>query len=451
LILADSLDKAEKIIIAIKSKERENPEVFLKLGNLYFAQRIFALAETNYKTVLEFEPENIPARISLAVSYYWLGNQESANADLRNEYYSRCLAEWGIVSEKDPKNAKAWFMQGKILYFAKKYRESAKAFEEYILLRPSDIDARWMLGKSYFQVAMCDKARVNLEMVAEKNDSLKDEAKLFLAQCFLESEQYPECIEKYNQIQTPLAMADRRRLGRAYLASGDSLDAYKTWREAYDEDPNDPNNVNFIRLSVLQMGTMKPKMRTEAVELGELWLSNPKAPEKFKQSMLYVVGQHYLFLDSMEKDTTGHIKSFKAIEFLNKSIAIDSQHVYSYMYLGDAYAKIDSIDKALATFNKSIEIAKQDTAKYKRTMISLYSKAGGIYYKNKQWDELIKLSTDWTAMQPKVEYAWMFLGLAYHSKEDIAQAKKAYKKCLEINPKNKTAKQSLKQIKVAGQ
>lgn len=447
LIMADSLDKAEKIIVSIRSKDKDNPDVYLKLGNLYFAQKIYPLAETNYKKVLEFDENNIQARIDLAVCYYWLGNG-TEDKDLRNDYYNRCLDEWKIVSEQDPKNAKAWYMQGKILFFAKKYQRSVEAFENYVKLRPSDIEARWMLGKSHFETGDCDKSRESLEMVIENNAERRDEAYLMIAQCFHENDMHEKAVETYNLISEPLGMKDRRRLGMSYFNSGDSLTAYKIWREAYEEDSSDPNNRNYLRLSAMQMGTMKPKLRTEAVETAELWLSNPEAEDKYKPQMLYLVGQHLIFLDSLDEDTTNRALTRKAIDYLHQSVALDSNYVYSWMYLGDAYAKIDSMEKSVENFYKAVEICKTDSAKYYGLMGSVYAKIVSIFYEDKDWSGLKEHSDNWAEDQPDSEYAWLYLGFANHfaTPPNYPAAKAAYRKCLEINGKNKYARDYLNKL-----
>ncbi len=449
LILADSIKKAEKILVSARSRDDENSNVYLKLGNLYFAQKIYALAETNFKKALEYDEMNTPARINLAVSLYWLGNRAATN-DLRVEYYKRCLQEWKVVSEQQPKNAKAWYMQGKILFFAGKYVASAIAFEEYIKLRPSDIEARWMLGKSYFEAGKCNEARENLEMVAKDATERQNEANLLLAQCFYEAKEFSQAVEKYNLIKD-LNMADRRRLGTAYLKSGDSLSAYKTWLDAYNEDSEDLNNIQYLRLTALQMGSMKPKMRVEATEVIEKWLANPKAPQEDKSTMLYTAGQHYLLLDTLKNDTTNHALTYKAIDYLGKSIEINPDFPYAYMFLGDAYAKIDSTDKALEVFAAGIESAKQDTVKHKSAARSLYIKTCSIHMKAKDWKKLIEAANQWIEAQPKSEFAWLYLGFGQHSLQNYSEAKKAYRKTLEINPKNKTASKQLKAITDAGQ
>jgi tetratricopeptide (TPR) repeat protein len=443
LILADSMDKAEKMIVAIRSKDDENPDVYLKLGNLYFAQNIYQLAETNYKQVLKMDDKNIQARINLAVSYYWLGNG-AADKDLMNDYYNRCLDEWTIVSDQDPMNAKAWEMQGKILFASQKYKRSAEAYANYIKLRPSDIDARWKLGKSYYEAADCDGARENLEMVVNNDPEKKDEANTLIARCYYENKNYPKAIETFLKI-SDIEMKDLRRVGMAYLNTGDSLKAYDTWMKAYDEDPSDLTNIKYLRQTAFLMGSMKPKMRVEAVDVAKKWLANPNAPEENKATMNYVAGMHLIFLDSAEVDTTDRALTREGISYLEKSIELNPNYVYSYMYLGDGYAKIDSNDKAVEIFYKGVEICKSDSAKYYKTMTGIYSKIASVFYGAKDWSGLKEHATNWSTDQPDSEYAWLYLGFAnqYAATPNKSEAIKAFKKCLAINPKNKYANKGI--------
>jgi tetratricopeptide (TPR) repeat protein len=247
-------------------------------------------------------------------------------------------------------------------------------------------------------------------------------------------------------------MADRRRLGLAYLNSGDSLTAYKTWQDAYRDSSEDLNNLNYIRITALQMGSMKPKMRVEAIEMCELWLANPQAPDEYKPAMYYTAGLHMLFLDSLdsELDTTNRALTRKSIEYFNKSIALDSQYVYAWFYMGDAYSRIDSTEKAIISFDEAIKICQSDTAKYSKSFTLIYNKLCGLHYTNKDWPALIDASTRWTVDEPKVEWGWLYLGIANYYAENNSAAKAALRKCISINPANKSAKGLLQQMEGAG-
>lgn len=446
LIRTDSLKKAELIITQVKAKNPKNPDAFVMLGNLYFAKQIFALAENNYKEALELDPSNLSARANLAESYYWLGNGEK-DTTLMNEYYRRCLEEYNKVTTAEPKNAKAWLRQGKILFASTRFPEAAATLNQYIKLRPSDLDGRWMLGKSMFEINRCDSAATNLEMVASKIDSLADQANLMLAQCYSESKTYDKSIVKYKPLYEKgvLTAPDQRRYGQAYFFSGDTLKAFEIWNTLIKADPNDEANCRYMTIMIKLMTKMQ--LRTQAIEIGDYWLANSKCDQADKANILFIMGNNYINLDT----DTDHSPARKSIVYLNQAIAIDPMNIYAYLYVGDAYVKLDSVPKGIEFYKSGIYKAKSDTVKYGKQLVASYNKICGLYLKDKKYAELKKTAQDWTVDQPSSEWGWFYLAIAYHSTEDRDNARKYYKKVLMINPNNQLARKQLTALDSSGE
>jgi len=452
LIRADSLKTAEIIITQVKSKNSKNPEAYVMLGNLYLAKRIYALAENNYKQALDLDPTNVDARSNLGESYYWLGNSERDSA-LMNEYYNRCLTEFNIVTKEDPKNAKAWLRQGKILFAANRYGEAATTLNQYIKLRPSDLDGRWMLGKSMFQIRMCDSAAINLEMVAAKIDSLANEANLMLAQCNYENKDFPKAIEKFLPLYSKgvLSAIDQHRLGQAYFMSADSLKAFEVWTKLAVDSTSYTSSCKLMS-NMMKLMT-KMLLRTRAIEMGELWLKNATCEPSDKANVLFVMGNNYIFL-ATAKDISPALKieySLKSLPYLKESNQLDPANIYTYLYMGDAYVNIDSVKKGLEYYQFAINRCKEDTLKYSKQLLASYNKICGSYLNQKKYPELKKISQEWSIDQPKVEWGWFYLAIAYHSMGESADAIKNYKKVLAINPNNATARKQISALNSSGE
>ncbi|MEI6090773.1 MAG: tetratricopeptide repeat protein [bacterium] len=444
LIRGDSLKTAELIITQVKSKNSKNPDAYVMLGNLYFAKQIYVLAENNYKEAIAIDASNLSARANLAESYYWLGNAENDSA-LRNTYYGRCLTEYNSVTTSDPKNAKAWLRQGKILFASGRYDDAASAMNKYIRLRPSDLDGRWILGKSMFEINRCDSAAINLEMVASQIDSLADQANLMLAQCNFESKNYAKSIEKYTPLYNKgvLNTMDQRRLGQCYFMSGDTLKAFELWTTIINLDPQAEANCKLMNNIVKLMTRMQ--LRTRAIEMGEKWLANSTCDPADKANILFIMGNNYITLATI-KDSVPALKleyATKSLPYLKESNKLDPANIYTYLYLGDAYVKLDSVPKGIEYYQSGIAKAKSDTAKYGRQLTASYQKTCGLYLKDKKYTELKKLAQEWTVDQPNSEWSWFYLAIAYHSLENVAEAKKYYKKVLAINPNNQLARKQI--------
>ncbi len=452
LIRADSLKSAEIIITQVKSKNPKNPDAFVMLGNLYLAKRVYALAENNYKTALDLDPTNVEARSNLGESYYWLGNTSGADSALMNEYYSRCLAAFNTVTKEDPKNAKAWLRQGKILFASNRFSEAATTLNQYMKLRPSDLDGRWMLGKSFFQIRMCDSAQINLEIVASKIDSLANEANLMLAQCNYESKDYPKAVEKFQPLYAKgvLLAIDQHRLGQSLFMSGDSLKAFDVWTKLAVDSANYPSSCKLMSNMVKLMTRMQ--LRTRAIQMGEFWLANANCEPADKANILFIMGNNYINLatsyDSIPAKKAEY--SLKSIPYLKESNQLDPTNIYTYLYLGDAYVKLDSVPKGLGFYQMAINRSKEDTLKNGKQLIASYNKICGSYLTSKKFNDLVKISTEWTVDQPKVEWGWFYLAVANQNLQNADAAIKYYKKVLAINPNNQTARKQISALNSSG-
>ncbi|MBI5325592.1 MAG: tetratricopeptide repeat protein [Ignavibacteriae bacterium] len=181
-IKADSLKLAEFNIAKAREINKSMPDAYVALGDLYFAQKVYELAKNNYEEALSLNADLIEARIKLATAYYWLGMREF-DKDLANEFFERSLKEWNTITKKDPKNAKAYFEQGKILYFSQQYENAAKSLYEYVTLRPTGSLGRWYLAQSLYELRYCDSASIQLKICANEIDSIKSKALRLAARC----------------------------------------------------------------------------------------------------------------------------------------------------------------------------------------------------------------------------------------------------------------------------
>ncbi len=442
LIMADSLKAAEIKITRAKVIDDSNPETYIVLGDLYFAKKVYQLACNNYEEALELDNDNVQARINLAIGYGKMANTEM-DKDLRNELFLKSLKEWNTVTQQDPKNAKAFYEQGRIFYYAKKYKESAASLLKYVELRPSGSFGRWMLAQSLYEIGACDSARTHLEISAEQIDSVKTKAKLLLARCFYDKKEYTESYEAYGVVaaDTEMEMKDIRSFGTASLFAGDTTKCLELWRKAIDMDPEGNCRLMFF------MGSQLNRMKnySEAVEVLKRRLSVAACDDQLSETN-YTIGTALFFDES--KDSVVANRAAEALPYLMKAIELDSTNLYASLYLGDVYAAIDSTDKAEEAFEFIITEARKDTAneRSQRILGQAHYKITMMAYEAKQWSEVVKYSKDWIASDPESEFGNFFLGLAYHNLQNVEAACSAYRKVLRINPKNTNASKALNSL-----
>ncbi len=434
----DSLRKAELIITRAREMDKKNPDAYIALGNLYFAQKVYELARSNYEEALSLNENILDARIKLATSYYWLANREM-DEDLSNEYFTRSLQEWGKVTQADPKNFRAFYEQGKIFFLAKKYPESAASFNSYVQLRPTGSLGRWYLAQALEKIGRCDSAAQHLDIVSKEIDSVKTKAKFLLARCYFDVANYPKAIEGYTTISkdTTLENVDLQKLGQAYLLSGDTLNAINTWEIAINQSPEQTCRI-MQSLGVMLQKYVKPGdsipdyMRS--VKILEKRATTSGCVNEQKHIVYYYIGNGYLLGG----------KALQAIEPLLSSISADTTFLFARLALGDAYAATNDIAKAEQTFQNVITVGMTDTTKNKFALNQSFSKIANMFLEGKKFNDLVKHANQWITIFPNESRAHLYLAVAYHSLSQGKQACQAYRKVLQLDPKNPNATKNLK-------
>ncbi len=427
---ADSMKQAELYITKAREMNKDIPDAYIALGDLYFAQKIYELAKTNYEDALSIDEKNVEARTKLAISYYWLANREYDN-ELANELFKKSLKEWNTITQQDPKNAKAFFEQGKILFFSGIWDKSAKSLYKYIQLRPSGKLGRWYLAQSLYELTQCDSAEPHLIKSAEMIDSVKTKALLLLARCYFDAQKYDKSIatfEKLKDLDT-LDSKDLERLGAAEFSVGDTLKAIETYRTVIDKDPSK------CKLAY-KTGVMYYfiKHYDDAIDVFKQRLKN--CDDQFNAKCNFFIGISY-FLNAKPDSSLG---------FFKKSYALDTTDYKSIVYLADAYASMKEYDSAAANFGFVITNASADPSTNKRILGSSFGKLAGMYLRGKKYNKMKKICKNWVEILPESANGYFYLGVSYQATQDLENACKNYKKALKFNPNLKFAKQYFKKL-----
>lgn len=430
-IKADSMNQAELIITRAKSLNSKLGDAYLALGNLYFAQKIWALAKDNYEEAINLDKNLTDARVKLATSYYWLANQTD-DEDIRNTYFNRSLEEWQSVTQLDPKNARAFYEAGRINFLAKYYEDAAKFLNRYVILNPQGSLGRWYLAQSLIELGMCDTAAQHVEIVSREIDSVKYKAKLLLARGYYGQQKLPEAIKLFNEVKTSPVMEndDIERLARAYIRSNDTTDALKIYRELVDKDPSRCQ----IMMQLGSLCTFMLKDYDNAIYFFKKKIEKCKDEQTGKA--LYYLGMTYL---NMQKADTAAI-------YFAKTLEVEPGNLVARLYLGDAYAQQKMKDSAKVQYSAVIEagMAKPDSSQ--RELSNAYSKMCSMLFEERDFKELNKLAKQWTEFDDKSVNGFIFLAISYQGTNNLEGACKAFKKVLQIDPNNSIARKSVKDL-----
>lgn len=427
---ADSLRPAEYYITKAKELNKKSPIPLVALGDLYFNQKVYELARWNFEEALSMDPDLTDARIKLATVYYYLANKE-LDKNLSNELFTRSLKEWQIVSQKDPKNAKAWFEQGKILFLARRFDDAARSFYQYIQLRPSGHLGRWYLAQSLVEIGKCDSAVQHLEIVSKEIDSVKTKAKLKLARCYFDNKDFVKATAIYSELRNEnvLETRDYERFASSYLKINDTTSALAIYNELLTRDPK------LCQLSY-QVGMLAfiSKNYSQAVNFFSRYLAN--CNDTLYNKVTFYLGNVYF----------NENKPDSALYYFNKSLEKDSNNPLIYIYLGDAFSALNDKNSARQNFIRAIELIENNKGTNGKFITTAFAKLSGLLLDLKDFKELNKLAKKWTEMDKESAFSWIYLAVSYQGMNNKDEACKAWKKVLQLDPKNKTANQYFKQL-----
>ncbi|OGU15330.1 MAG: hypothetical protein A2X61_12610 [Ignavibacteria bacterium GWB2_35_12] len=431
-IEADSMKLAEFNIAKAREINKTIPDAYVALGDLYFAQKVYELAKNNYEEALSINEDLIDARIKLATAYYWLGMREF-DKDLANGFFERSLKEWNTITKKDPKNARAYFEQGKILYFSQQYENAAKSLYEYVTLRPSGSLGRWYLAQSLYELRACDSASVQLKICANEIDSIKSKALMLAARCYYDNSRYKESIEAFLELKKTdtLELQDLKRIAQSALQIGDTTLAVQYYVEAKDRDPSQCKFIFDVGRFIMYV----VKDYNLAITFFKTRLAN--CNDSLNQTDDYFIGYGYSILKQYDS----------AYVYLKASLALNPKDLKSHLFLGDVYAGMKKPDSAKVEFEFIIENVNGNIEPVKYELTQALFKLCGMFLEQKKSNELKKFAQKWIDLMPDSPYGYLYIAVSYQLNGDMENACKYYKKVLSVDSKNPQAKEMLSKLK----
>lgn len=117
--------EARKALLEAKRRDSDDPDVALLLGALAEEDADWSVAEKLYRGILRADPDHLDARRMLAGVVLLLGR-----LDLADEEAQTVLA-------RDPKDAVAWFVRGRVAYRQDRWDEALAYFDKSIEADPT--------------------------------------------------------------------------------------------------------------------------------------------------------------------------------------------------------------------------------------------------------------------------------------------------------------------------
>ncbi|MFZ9976824.1 MAG: tetratricopeptide repeat protein [Candidatus Kapaibacteriota bacterium] len=432
---ADSVLQAEYNLLIARDLDDKNAQVYIGLGDLYFAKKVYELAKDNYEAALASDGKQLTqksilnAKIKLASSYYKLGNMEM-DQQLSNEYFRRSLNTWNEITKADPKNATAFYEQGKIFFLASKFLEAGASFNRYALLRPEGWLGRWYAGQAWYNAKKYDSALIHLEVVRTKIDTITEKANAMLAHSYFEAKKFSESIALYKSIPG-LNQTDYERMGYAAFFSKDTVTAIDAFYKSINGEEKKCNTA-FRFANLLQ----SMKKYDEAISVFRKRIADCEDSNSVKSR--YFIGSCYYLAQKYDS----------ALISLKEYLSLDGNSISGRVYIGNTFNAMKKSDSAKKYLLAGVELAQQalnqnpGNPSIMKESEQAFEAICRVSLEAKDVQSVIKYGKAWLEINDKSAIPHVYLGFAYQTNGDKDNACKAYSEALKRDPKNSASQKN---------
>ena len=397
----DSLRDAGIYFTQAREAAPNDPITNRALGDFYLARRIGALAIPEYEKAVALDSTDIDLRYALGRALAF------------DQRYDEAIQQYKWVADRNPEYAGAQLALGDIYYRAGQakpayYAEARPFLEKYTQLAPNDPKGWSLLGRDYYFLRLKDEAFAALAKAQQLGDKSKDMYTV-LFRVHVDRKDWPAAlaaIEKGepngadllklaqvhsftgNQAKadsTYLALVEKdstsadakfglQELGKARYRVKNYPEAISILSRRIALDPNSHEAYYFRGLSYKEMKQFPEAIADfgQAINLQptkgdyHFWkavtLSQSGSVDQAMESFRAMVA-----VDTSSKNASvayqqlGYRPLLKkewsaAIDYLEKSVAIDPKNVQSLVWLAQAYQNSGNREKAASYYRKVLEV-----------------------------------------------------------------------------------------------
>ncbi len=442
----DSLSEAELLILNTDDQFPGTPIVKVALGDLYFTRKVYPLAQEYYNEAIEIDENLIEARVQLGETYIALANRSATTTEEVNALYTKALEQFNKVTKLDPKNAAAWRRQGEIFYLAQRYEEAISSFLQYIKLRPDDPRGDIYLARLWVEVknparaieyaerilkrtdeaSMREKAQAKLTIARglylkgqlAKNDELTDSARFYYTQSSQAYNAVPDSVRDLN---------DYVFQGTAYMWAGDTAKGIAIWKESIVHFPDSCDHS-------YSLGYRLYTAMKRYDDVIDFFAARPSVCSDNQANIYLLTGLSHLAQE----------RGAEAVSSFNQVIASDSTNIDGYYWLMNALTALKETEGIGQIFDAMMRNIPQDADTNK--LAAAYYFNGSAKFKEKDYKGAITDMEKAIEIKPDYTLAYLYIAVSYHSLKDKANACKFYRKTLQYDPENTTAKTNLNKL-----
>lgn len=365
-----------------------NEETWLHLGRLAEQMNEYERALTSYEYVLRHNPYSIPAMTQIGTILH------------ANEQFQRAAEYFQSILNIDQNNGEIWCSLGHCYLMMDDLQKTYAAYQQalYHLQNPKDSKLWYGIGILYDRYGSLEHAE----------------------EAFFQTIQMDPFFEKTNEIYF--------RLGIIYKQQHKYTQGLECFRYILQNPPKPLTKVDIW----FQIGNIYEQQKEYklAKDIYEHILSENPDHAKVLQQLGWLYHQ----------PNTSFTNQDHAIQYLTKSLELDSHDVQSWYFLGRCYM-------AQQKYNKAYEAYQQAVYRDGRNP-TFWCSIGVLYYQINQYRDALDAYSRAIRLNPYISEVWYDLGTLYEScNNQIGDALDAYQRAAELDPGNPHIKSRLQYLR----
>ncbi len=431
----DSLQAAE--LALLKARELATSmapsvqgPIFRALGDLYMQRKIAELAIVNYVQAKGIDGADLDTRMALGDAYSGVGR------------YNEALTEYKDVVDADPQYAEGYLKLGNLYYLASqsdpaRVNQAIETLEKLLTLQPDHLEGKALLAQSLFRTGRAaekQRAKQLLDEI-EKTGTFPPAAWRIRGIIQYESSEFPAAIASFHRADR-LEVIDLKRLADSYRRVG--ADEADTTRKAARYQSADSVYVAIITRDSTSADAKKASF--ERARLRYLMKDFPGAVERLKRAIELdpnsAEAYYYLGLSrrAMGDDAGG-------LTAIQKAVALDPKQAGWFIQLGAAHSKLKATAEAKAAFNQAAALDDSTTVgAIARQQLGFFALV------EKDYPTAIRLLEESARIDEKQYQTWLWLGQAYQNNKNIEKAAEAYRRVQALKPGESNSAKGLAQL-----
>jgi tetratricopeptide (TPR) repeat protein len=434
-----------------------------ELTDLYIKTNRLADAVDQAEGLLKLDPANLDARRTLAQIYVHLATGDTPNAKMDENYLHKAIDQYRKVTEQAPKDAESWSYLGRLYRASSDSVAAEKAFNSALQAEPDNEDALMGLAAVYADTGDSAKALEKLKTLTDKSPNERTLG--VLAQQYESMKDFKSAAEA---LQRAVALDPddeglQKGLAEDLLEAGQFDESLKIYKQLATDNPREP--LYRLRVALLYRVKHDYPAAEKALAAAQLLDADSVGVREEHVFLLDAEGKTGEAIAAMKSlldalphrnynadDARVRARLVRHLAILYRDAkqypaAIDAFRQYATIETDDdgqveAAAQIVDTDLAagdLAAAEREAQAGTKKFADNRGASCELQLALAEVYEQSKHWNEMMKAldrADQFASTGREKEQAYFMRGAGLERQKQFDQSEAAFRKVLELNPKN---------------